>query len=188
MKKLLALGVVLVATVIHADTNTITAPTLMGGISEIGDAIATATNWTATVGYGRALKGNTSLGFADVAYNFNQNVGVIVGLDYVHQAQQSDWNDVRGGISLSLPMHPFSFIGGTNFLTKLVATPFVADLLATPRSGAAIGNLVVTGAKVDLWNVGNFNLGLLGAYEHREGQGSADGNYALFGIALTRKW
>jgi hypothetical protein len=171
-----------------AQTNITTAPTFLGGIGEIGDAIASATNWTATVGYGRSLKGNTSLGFADLGYNFSQNVGVIVGLDYISQGGAGEWNDVRGGISLSLPLHPFAFIGGTNLFTKMVATPFVADLLATPRSGAAIGNLIVTGAKVDLYDIKNFSLGLLGAYEHRMGQGTADGNYALIGIAITRKW
>src|SRR5256885_3671893 len=164
-----------------------TSPTVLGGVEEIAGAIGSATNWPATSGYGKSMNGGGNLVFADLAYNFNQNVGVILGIDNVYGGGRSDWNDVRGGISLSLPVHPFTFLGGTNFLTRITATPFVADLLATPRSGNAIGNVVVTGAKIDLWNFRNFNLGILGAYENRQGQGDRDGHYALIGLAITRQ-
>src|ERR1041385_117795 len=168
IKATLTVIVLCVATSAFAQTNTNSAsPTLIGGIEIIGQALLSATNWTVTTGYGHGLKNNGNIAFADLAYNFNENVGVVVGFDQRGGGGQSQFNDIRGGITLSLPMRPFKVLGGTNFLTKLVATPFVADLLATPRSGDSIGNLIVTGAKVDLWNIGNFNLGLLGAYEHR---------------------
>lgn len=181
----LIIALSIAATTVPAQTNN---PTLLGGIKEIGGAIATATNWTATAGYGHATKGGNSLAFADVGYNFSENVGLVLGLDNMYGGGKSEWNDVRGGISLSLPVHPFAFLGGTNFLTKVVATPFVADLLATPRSGDSIGNLIVTGAKIDLWKIKNFEVGILGAYEKRSGQGEWSGNYFLVGATLSRKW
>lgn len=162
--------------------------TLLGGIGEIGSALATATNWTVTAGYGHALKGNGSLGFADLAYNFSENVGVVLGVDNMFGGGKSEWNDVRGGVSLSLNLHPFAFIGGTNFLTRMNATTFVADLMATPRNGNAIGNILVTGVAFDLFRVKNFDVGFLAAWEQRSGQGDASGKYLIFGVKATRKF
>lgn len=190
MKKLLVLTIIGLGLTIRAQeveptppaTNN---PTLSGGLKEIGQAFASGTNWTVVAGYGHSLTGAKSLAFADVAYNFNQNVGVILGYDYLYGGGLKQGNAVRGGVSLSAHIHPFSVVG---FWTNAMLTPFVADMIAEPKAGASIGNVLVTGAKLDLFDLRNFSLGVMVAYEHRTGQGPWNANYGLAGLAFTRKW
>ncbi len=164
--------------------------TLSGAFDELSSAIANSTNWTVAAGYGISLSGKArQLGFVDVAYNVTDNLGLIVGADYLWGGSSGDteWNDVRGGLTLRARVHPFAFIGST-FLTNIVAIPFAADLIATPRSGDAVGNIIVAGAHWELYSIKNWELGALTAYESRSGQGDWNGNYGLIGITFSRKF
>jgi hypothetical protein len=189
MKKLkLIIGLALVAGITtQAQTN---APSISGGIQEIGQAIAASTNWTVVSGYGRSTSGNRNLAFFDVAYNFNENVGIVAGYDYLwSKGQQSQANIVKGGITLSATIHPFAFVGST-FLTNVVATPFAADLLATPsgNNNSGIGNIVTAGVNFDVLSFKNFELVSGLQYENRMGQGYWSGNYLMEHLGISRRF
>lgn len=156
--------------------------------SNLAKDIGSATNWTAIAGYGHSTAGNKNVVFADVAYNFNANVGVIVGYDYLFGNGNSQANIIKGGVSLSATIHPFAFIGSTS-LTNIVAQPFVADLLATPKnSSVGIGNIVTTGINFDIYKFKNFELDAGIQYENRTGQGFWNGSYILGHIGISRKF
>lgn len=164
------------------------APSLSGGISMIADSVASSTNWTVIGGYGHSTEHKNNLAFADLAYNLNQNVGLVAGYDKLWSpVQASEANIIKGGVSLSAKIHPFAFVGST-FLTNIVGTPFVADLLATPRSGSDVGNIVTTGINFDLCRLKNFDLGVGAQYEKRMGQGAYNGNYVLVHFGLSRRF
>lgn len=171
-------------------------PSFSQGAQIMLDSVLHATNWTVVGGYGRSLESSTKLGnknvaFAAVAYNFTENVGLIAGYDTLWSGsgatKSSTFNALKGGLSLQLPTHPFAFVGST-FLTNVVATPFVADLLATPKSGDAIGNIVTAGINFDLWAVKNFEIVGGVQIEKRTGQGDWDGKYALFHLGVSRRF
>lgn len=171
----------------QAQTNT-SSGSFGDGLKIMANALSSGTNWTAIAGYGRGLTGNKNVAFADVAYSLNQNVGVIAGYDVLWGGGQHEANSVKGGVSLQTSIHPFAFIG-TTFLTNVVATPFAADCLATPKdSSAGIGNIVTTGANVDIYAFSKFEVNVGAQYENRTGQGRWDGGYALFHAGLTRKF
>jgi hypothetical protein len=158
-----------------------------GAVQQFSEAVTSATNWTAIAGYGRSTAGNKNVAFADVAYNFNQNVGIVIGYDYLWAKGQSQANVVKGGVTLSATVHPFAFLGST-FATNIVATPFVADLLATPKNNSGIGNIITTGINFDVYSFKNFELGAGVQMERRYGQGYWNGNYWLGHIGVTRKF
>lgn len=162
-------------------------PSLMGGLSEIASAMGSATNWYAGGGYGRGLTGNKSVAFADVAYNFNENVGVVVGMDTLWGGAAGQTEIVKGGVTLSLPGHPLAFTG-ISYLAAVQGRAFVSDLLATPKNGNTLGNLIVTGYEFDLYTVSNFELYLAVMYENRSGQGYWDGNYAMIQGGISRRF
>ena len=157
------------------------------GLKIIGDAVSSSTNWTAITGYGHSTKGQNNVAFAALAYNFNANVGLVAGYDYLWSGQSHTFNSVKGGVTLQLPMHPFAFLGST-VLTNIVATPFVADMVATPQSGSTIGNLISTGINFDVYAWKNFEIVSGLQYEQRNGQGGWDGNYVLFHLGLSRRF
>lgn len=200
MKKMLGCLIIGLCLSVTAQTNP---PVLRDGLNEIKDAFLTSTNWALVVGYGRALEGNRNLAFADLCYRIPiqpVDVGLILGYDALWSSDDLEspatasntwkpkasgsktWNAVRGGLSLSMEVQPFKFLGGDNYFTRMKARPFVADLLATPRDGAPVGNILVTGANVSLVNVGRLQLGAMGAWEQRSGQGVWDGSYLLIGL------
>jgi len=184
MKKIIASLILVSALAVQAQSS----GSFSGGLQQIGDAVSSSTNWTAIAGYGHSTSGNKSLLFADIAYNFNQNVGIVGGYDYLFGNGNSQANIVKGGVTLSLPMHPFAFLGST-FATNITCTPFVADLLATPKnSGAGIGNIMTTGVNFDVYSFKNFELGAGVQIEKRTGQGDWDGSYYLVHLAISRKF
>ena len=196
LKLIIGLAALLASVTVQGQTNEIPnllppvpASSIQGGLQEIGQAVASSTNWTVLSGYGRSLSDNRNLAFGAVAYNFNQNVGIVLGYDRLWaNGQPSVVNAVKGGITLSAKIHPFAFLGSP-FFSKLEATPFVADLLATPRgNGNALGNIVTTGVNFDVYSFKNFELGVGAQYEKRMGQGFWDGNYGVIHVAITRKW
>ena len=164
-------------------TNSFTA-----GLNEMANAISSTTNWTVVTGYGRATSGNKNIAFADVAFAFNQNIGAVVGYDDLFGAGKPQLNAVKGGITLSATIHPFAFVGST-FLTNIVGTPFVADLIATPHdSSSSVGNIIDTGYNFNIASVKNFEIVGGVSYEVRSGEGDWDGNYILAHIGLTRSF
>ena len=48
---------------------------------EMVNAVSTAKDWNLVGGYGHSLSGSHHLAFEDVVYNFNDNVGVLLGFD-----------------------------------------------------------------------------------------------------------
>ena len=160
----------------------------VGGLNEMFMAVATGTNWTGLAGYGRGLSGNHNVGYADVAFNFSKNVGVLVGYDALWGAGQSQFNAVKGGVSLNftgpLPLLPLL----PTAMTNIPVTVYAAQLIATPKGGNAVGALTVAGADIDILPVKNFELVAGAAYENRSGQGSWDGNYILFHVGFRRNF
>jgi len=199
MKKIIAiLSIILSASVIsaYADTSSNSIATasstppasFYGGLKEMGNAIATATNWTSVAGYGHGLSGGgNNLAFGGIAYNFTENVGAYVGYDYLWNSSSNSFNSIRGGITLQDTIKPLTFIG-QSWTTNVTATPYAAVFLATPRNGNAVGEVNAVGANIDVYAVKNFELIVGGGYENRVGQGSFDGNYAYFNIGLSRRF
>ena len=175
-------------------TNPAPAPTISGGIEEIAAAIGSSTNWTIVTGAGRGLKGNKNVAFADLAYSFNQNVGLVGGVDYLwapHQNVDSSENVVKGGVTLKAPIHPFTFLGSSGgFLTNVIAEPFGAYLIATPTGGSqdSVATITTLGINFDLAKLKNFELVAGLQYESRSGAGYYDGNYALFHLGIGRRF
>lgn len=186
-KTLLTLGAaaMLAATTVTAEES----PTISDGLKEIGQAIANSTNWNIVAGGGHSVKGNNWLVFGDVVYNLNENVGLVAGVDGLFSGNEHSANIVKGGITLSLPMRPLAFVGST-FLTNIVATPYVGDMLATPTGGddSDIGNLTVAGANFNLFSFKNFELNAGAGYENRQGQGRWDGNYIFAHLGISRNF
>jgi hypothetical protein len=187
MKKLIALAALL-ALAFTSSAQTNSTPSFTAGVQEMANAISTTTNWTVVTGYGRGTSGNKNVVFSDVAFNFNNNVGLVVGYDDLFGTGKPQANVVKGGVTLSATIHPFSFIGST-FLTNIVGTPFVADLIASPKNtSSGIGNIVTTGYNFDVYAFKNFELTAGAQYENRTGQGAWDGNYILVHLGLSRRF
>lgn len=188
MKKLLLISVAALAFNCSAQSTTNSAPSLASGLSIIAQSVASATNWTVLSGYGRSSSGHNNLAFGALAYNFTQNVGVVAGYDNLWASGSgSQASIIKGGVTLSAPVHPFAFIGST-FATNIVGTPFVADLLATPKGGNAVGNIVTSGINFDIWRIKNFELTIGAQYEKRMGQANWDGNYIIGHLGISRRF
>lgn len=189
MKKLVIVGL-FVGSLVCSKAQTLSTtppPTLTGGLQQIADAAGSATNWAALAGYGQGINnGAKKLYFADLSYNFTPLVGLVIGGDELSAHDQvSQQNVVKGGVTLSMPSHIFAFLGST-FMTNVVTTPFVADLLATPTSGNTVGNIVDTGMSIKLFDISNFKVEFEGHYENRSGEGFYSGNYWGVSLALRR--
>lgn len=157
--------------------------------SKLAGDIAGSTNWTVIWGAGRATKGNRDLAFGAVAYNFNQNVGVVAGMDTLWAPDKHQNNVVKGGITLSAPIHPFAFLGST-FATNIVGTPFVAALVAAPSGGSsdAVATIGSVGVNFDIVRFKNFELVAGAQYETRSGSGFWNGNYGLLHLGISRRF
>lgn len=173
----------------QAQTNN---PTFTDGLQIMAQSVASATNWTVLGGVGQSLKGQNRIGFGAVAYNFNQNVGIVAGVDTLWQmhgnaAQQQ--NVLKGGVTLSAPIHPLAFIGST-FLTNVVATPFAAELMASPTGGSSdsVATITAAGLNFDIVSIKNFELVAGAEYETRTGSGVYNGNYGLIHLGLSRRF
>lgn len=195
--KLLILSAALLASqALHAQTNLTQVPNLLpplpsvaAGIEEIGAAVASSTNWAIVGGYGHSIGGSekANLVFADVAYNFNDFAGLVLGYDYLWDGQGHELNAVKGGATLKLPMHPLVFLGFDS-LTNFVMTPFASDLIATPQGGSSVGNIITSGFDFDLfaWNKLEIHAGV--QWEQRTGDGRFDGNYGLVHAGISRNF
>lgn len=141
----------------------------------------TGTNLAGVVGAAFADGGKKVL-FADVIYNFNENVAAIVGYDVLFKDKLNLGSDrtanvVRGGLSLKTALRPLKNWGYENF----VLYPYLFDLIATPTSGTdndgGLANIAGGGVdwKFRIYKQLDGHLG--GIYMNRAGQGDWDGNY-----------
>ena len=191
MKKPLIIVAALAAFASQAQTNP-PAPSFSAGLQEMANAVSSSTNWTVLGGAGRATTGDRDIAFGAVAYNFNENVGILAGVDTLwapHQSQEQQVNVLKGGITLSAPIHPLAFIGST-FLTNVVGTPFAMALVATPSGGSpdSIATIAGGGINFDLVSFKNFELVLGGEYENRTGSGFWNGSYGMIHFGLSRRF
>jgi uncharacterized protein YegP (UPF0339 family) len=184
IKSLFCLAVLFISIPATAQTNT--PPDFYGKFMGIAEDLGKAP-WSIVTGYGRGLKGNKSVAFGALAYNFNENVGIILGEDYLWRGNSGFWNNIKGGITLQLKAHPFAFIGSTP-LTNVVATPFVTECVATPRGSANLGNVMTAGVNFEVYAFANFAVDLGVQMENRVGQDYYSGNYLLGHVGLTRKF
>lgn len=167
--------------------STNSSPSFSAGLREIADAISSSKDWTVVAGAGRSTTGSKNLAFADVAYAFNDNVGAVVGYDYLWSRGNDQLNAVKGGLTLQATIHPLAFIGST-FATNIVGTPFVSALVATPKSGDNIGLITTAGINFDVYRFKNFSVDSGFQLENRTGQGEWNGNYLLIHLGLSRKF
>lgn len=149
--------------------------------------LTSGTNWSIQTGGGFSSSHGNALAYALVAYDFTANVGVIAGYDALYGKGSQQENAVSGGITLQTTMQPFAFVGST-FLTNIIAQPYVAILVATPKGGNSIGEVTETGANFEVYKFSRFSLDLNIGYQNRTGEGSFDGNYFTGGLGLTRRF
>jgi len=158
-------------------------PSLMGGIQQIGAAFESATNWGVGVGYLRSLTGNYNIATADVVYNVSGNVGLVVGYEDLFGTGKNQIDSVKGGVSLSLPMHPLAFIGQP-WAANIEGTPFVSDCVASGNGG--VGNLVITGIAFKTTTFANFKLEVTPMYENRTQSNAYGRNFAGAMVFIVR--
>jgi hypothetical protein len=164
-------------------------PTVSGGLQQLYDAALGSTNFALAVSGGVKLADtHVKIAAVDYLYNFNENAGLLIGFDYLwgSQTNGSAANVVKGGLNLKADIQPFKNFG----LTNIVATPFVAELVATPVSGTqnngGAGLISVAGLDFRIVTWKSITLHGGGFYENRTGQGWANGNYALIHLAASR--
>ncbi|MDE2100611.1 MAG: hypothetical protein KGL39_25430 [Patescibacteria group bacterium] len=153
----------------------------------MANAVTSGTNWTIVGGYGHSLKGKNNLAFADVAYDFTANVGVVVGYDVLWTKGANQFNSVKGGVTLQTDIYPLKWTG-VNLLSGIKGTPFVGALLATPKGGGNVGTILTTGINFDVVDFSKFSFDLGFQYENRSGQGQWDGSYGLVHLGLSRRF
>lgn len=196
MKKYLSIGAAILLAAVNSHSQTVNRSNPVPGwqmaTENIISNIFSGTNWSAVVGYGRSTAHMVSnrgknLAFADVAYGFSQNVGIIFGYDYLWAKGLNEQNTVKGGLTLQDPIRIFSFLGST-FLTNTVGTPWIGDALATPKGNNSLGNLFLFGVNFEAYPFSNMSvdLGIFG--ENRSGQGPWDGNYLAGHVGITRRF
>jgi hypothetical protein len=153
-----------------------------------GKLISGSTNWVVDTGLGHSVQGTgRSLVWGQVGYNFNQNVGLALGYDYLWGSGHTSFNQVSGGITLQMPIHPFAFIGST-FLTNVLVTPWAGQFMATASKGNVVSSITTAGINYDIVKIKNLTLSALAGYEKRAGSGYFDGGYGLVGVALRRNF
>ena len=186
MKKLLVILSIAAAGFIASAQTTNTNPpaSFSNGLQMIYDSVAVSTNYAFAFGAGRATTGNRNLGYADYIYNVSQNVGLVIGYDYLWTAKSkgipSQANLVKGGITLSAKIYPLKNFG----LTNTAVTPFANVLLATGNGSAS--EIITAGGKIDLANLGGWKFGLVAFYETRKDAGYWTANYACGALEFSK--
>lgn len=193
-KPVLLCAALALAAIIPANAQTNTPPSsgpevvgIYSSFTNILNTIAEAKDWTLVGGYGRSLTGSRHIAFEDVAYHFNDNVGLLFGFDQLWADGISQNNTVRGGISLSVPVHPFGFLGSTA-LTNVIGSPFIADCISTGVGDDSVGNILVCGINFDIYKVANFEVVGGAFYEKRSGQAEWSGAYVCGFLGISRRF
>lgn len=184
MKTLLIGAVLLAAVTLHAQNFAL-------DLNNAGSDLL-AGPWVVGGGFEHTTSGTgASIGFVAVSYNLtpatNNAIGFtsgpIVGYDDEFGSRLgSQQESLSGGWQVSSSGHWFSFIGKT-FLTNMVGTLTVHQLLTTPHGGAPVGAVTGGAASLDVYSVDNFHFKPSFLYDNRSGQGKWNGNFlggALF--------
>ena len=166
-------------------TNAQTMPSFSNGLQEIYDSVAVSTNYAFAFGGGRATTGNRDLGFADYIYNVSQNVGLVLGYDYLWTAKRagipSQANLIKGGITLSALIYPLKNFG----LTNVAVRPFANALVATGNGSAS--EIVTAGGKFNFVTFGGgWNFGGVGFWETRKDAGYWTADYICAALELDK--
>ena len=161
-------------------------PSFLDGLKTMEQAVTSGTNWTFIGGYGHSLKGNNNLAFGDVAYDFNDNVGVVVGYDALRGSGVSQYNSLKGGVTLKTQIYPLAWTGIAK-LAAIEGQPFAGDLIATARDGS-VGNIVTTGINFNVYSFSRYVVDVGAQYELRAGEGVFNGNYALIHVGISRSF
>lgn len=169
---------------LKAQTITNAPSPLSSGLQQIYDAATSSTNFGVAIGGGRSTIGQRSLAFADLAYNFNQNVGLLIGYDYLtaskHLNQPSQANLVKGGLNLQVDLKPFKNFGLTNF----TLTPFGFALMASGNGN--VSEILGGGVKTKILSFKGVDLNAGVLYEDRTGAGFWNGRYVAGFLALSK--
>ena len=181
---MLAIGI-LAGCLAHAQETIITnpvepMPSFSSGLQQVYDSFTSSTNFAFAAGGGRSTTGNRNLAFADLAYNFNQNVDLIIGYDYLSQPHASQVNLVKGGINLQADLKPFKSLGFPNF----TVTPFGFGLVAT--GDGTVSEILGGGVKTVIYSFKGFNVNVGVLYEKRTGDGIWNGEYLGGFFALSK--
>jgi hypothetical protein len=151
----------------------------------MAQAMAVSTNWALVGGYGHSFSGiGRNIAFGEVGINFNDYVGAVLGNDYLFGAGNHQFNSLSGGMTITLPLHPFAFLGST-ILTNILVKPVAFDQVAT-SSSSTVANLMGIGMDFDVYLISNFSVHAGIDYEKRTGDSRWDGDYGLVHIALSR--
>jgi len=179
-----------VSLVASAQTVTVTnpapaMPSFSSGLQEIYDSVTVSTNYAVALGGGRATTGNRNLAFADYVYNVSENVGLVLGYDYLWTAKAagvpSQANLVKGGITLSAKIYPLKNFG----LTNTAVTPFANVLLATGNGSAS--EIITAGGKLNIATFGGgWNLSAVGFWETRKDAGYWTASYVCGALAVSK--
>ena len=160
------------------------APSLSAGLQQIWDAASVSTNFAAAFGGGRATSGNKNLAFAEFCYNFNANVGLVVGYDYLWTAREagipSSANLVKGGLTLHAPIKPLKQFG----FDKFTVVPFGFMLVATGNGSAS--EVMGGGLQTKILSFKGFNLNTGVIYEKRTDAGYWNGNYVAGFLGISK--
>lgn len=160
-------------------------PDIIGDIKSGLSDITSGTNWTVAVGGGLSTDGKNGVAYGVIAYDFSENVGVIVGEDVLFNHSGHQWNSVKGGITLKTQIYPLKWTG-VSWLENIQGRPYVADLIASGHGGSSVGNIVSTGMDFQIYAFKNFAIGIGAEYDNRTGQGIYDGNYISGHADLSR--
>lgn len=189
---LIVLMFALTITGVKAQTNT--SPSIPQDLSNLGGDVLNGP-WGLAAGYGHSITGTgNNVAFEILTYDLVTNVndtgfssGAIAGYDQLWSTHQHQLNSVSGGWQFSETGHPLSFIGST-FLTNVLTTETVYQLIATPRGGSDVGSITGTSVDVEVGEWSGFHGNILGLYESRNGQSGFNGNYLLLGLGVSHKF
>lgn len=142
-------------------------------------------NYAVAVFGGKSFSGNQWAAGAVIIENVNNYVGVVAGVDHLWGGGKvGSANIVAGGVTLKAPTRPLSFLSSnTNSWThKLVATPYILAMVATPISGTGdanggLGSITRAGINLDVYNLKGWEIGVGGDYGKRTGAGGYSGNW-----------
>lgn len=158
-----------------ADTNVLSDPFgFLGSLTNIG----------LTIGYEHGIAGQhvKNGAFALLLYNFNENIGAGIGVDWFGSFQQ-----VSATVQLQIPVAPLAMFGVTNkFLV-----PWVSQAIGAPIAGTTtVSATAITAAGADInfghWLGGQFFAG--GGYGNRAGAGNEDGSFILANIGYKLRF
>ena len=154
----------------------------------LGQALA-VTNWVLEAGGGTKLSGHgTYMAEGAVIYNFNENIGVLLGYKEMWDTGQNGLKTqnqasvLKGGATLSYPI-PMSFD------TNIVVVPNMTVAVSTPTKGTSnLGGVGLDsgfGGSVNFQTWGRVKLHTFVEYINSAGQGTYSGNYLTGGLAVS---